>query len=203
MRENSLDTINSKFIICICFQLLNINDKINIIFQINGGDCRRKNFFKTALTTVAILTATSMISFAGEWKQDNAGWWYQNGDGSYPVSSWKEVNGKQYYFDANGYMLHDTTTPDGYQVGADGAWIVKGVITDRSGTKRSYITGDAAGISIIMLPNVDLETPFVGFMYENKTDHDMIIYGKDAVFQDNISTYYNRRLNLLMKVKFK
>ena len=75
------------------------------------------------------------------WKQDAAGWWYQNADGSYPANAWKQVNGKWYYFEANGYiaankwingtyyvgsdgaMLTNTTTPDGYQVGADGAWI--------------------------------------------------------------------------------
>lgn len=75
------------------------------------------------------------------WKQDAAGWWYQNADGSYPANAWKQVNGRWYYFEANGYMaankwingtyyvgsdgamLTNTTTPDGYQVGADGAWI--------------------------------------------------------------------------------
>lgn len=74
------------------------------------------------------------------WKQDNTGWWYQNADGSYPANSWKEINGVWYYFEGNGYMasnkwignyyvgasgamLTNTTTPDGYQVGADGAWI--------------------------------------------------------------------------------
>lgn len=57
------------------------------------------------------------------WVQDATGWWYRNADGSYPVNTWKEIGGKQYYFDDNGYMLHDTTTPDGYLVGSDGAWI--------------------------------------------------------------------------------
>ena len=57
------------------------------------------------------------------WKQDNTGWWYQNADGSYPANTWKEIGGKQYYFGSDGYMLENTTTPDGYQVGADGAWI--------------------------------------------------------------------------------
>jgi hypothetical protein len=57
------------------------------------------------------------------WKQDGNGWWYQNADGSYPVNQWKEIDGKQYYFGGDGYMLHDTTSPDGYKVGSDGAWI--------------------------------------------------------------------------------
>lgn len=57
------------------------------------------------------------------WKQDGNGWWYQNADGSYPVNQWKEIDGKQYYFGGDGYMLTNTTTPDGYNVGSDGAWI--------------------------------------------------------------------------------
>lgn len=81
---------------------------------------------KKAKLITATLFATALMSFsayAGQWQQDSMGWWYQNDDGSYPASEWKEIDGKQYYFGADGYMLSNTTTPDGYQVGADGAWI--------------------------------------------------------------------------------
>lgn len=37
-----------------------------------------------------------------------------------------------YYFDGNGYMLANTTTPDGYTVNADGAWTVNGVVQTKS-----------------------------------------------------------------------
>lgn len=82
---------------------------------------------KALMTTALISSVLSMTAWAGEWKSDASGWWWQNDNGSYPVSQWKEINGKQYYFGADGYMLADTTTPDGYQVGADGAWIEGGV----------------------------------------------------------------------------
>lgn len=76
------------------------------------------------LLAVGVASAVlSMTSFAGEWKQDANGWWYQNDDGSYSTNTWQEIGGKQYYFDANGYMLHDTTTPDGKQVGSDGSLV--------------------------------------------------------------------------------
>jgi glucan-binding YG repeat protein len=39
------------------------------------------------------------------WKQDSNGWWYQNADGSYPVSAWKSIGGKWYYFNEKGYMV--------------------------------------------------------------------------------------------------
>lgn len=57
------------------------------------------------------------------WKQDSIGWWYQNADGSYPKSAWQQIGDKYYYFNEAGYMLADTTTPDGYQVDVNGAWV--------------------------------------------------------------------------------
>lgn len=57
------------------------------------------------------------------WKQDTNGWWWQNNDGSYPANEWKWISDKCYYFNGNGYMLSNTITPDGFKVGADGAWI--------------------------------------------------------------------------------
>jgi hypothetical protein len=62
-------------------------------------------------------------NFTSDWKQDSVGWWYQNTDGSYSKSIWQLINGNYYYFNERGYMLSNTTTPDGYQVDADGVWI--------------------------------------------------------------------------------
>ena len=64
-----------------------------------------KLFFAVSVASAVL----SMTSFAGEWKQDTSGWWYQNDDGSYPTNTWKEINGKQYYFDgrpSNGKTSH-------------------------------------------------------------------------------------------------
>lgn len=71
----------------------------------------------------------TMAAFAGEWKRDNIGWWYQQDTGTYLSSGWSQIDGVWYYFDSNGYMLADTTTPDGYYVDASGAWT--------GGSKRS------------------------------------------------------------------
>lgn len=42
---------------------------------------------------------------AASWVKDSIGWWYQNADGSYPRSCWKEIDGDWYYFNAKGYAL--------------------------------------------------------------------------------------------------
>lgn len=78
---------------------------------------------------------------SGSWSSDEKGWWYRNADKSYPVSNWQYINDKWYYFNESGYMMTgwvnwktkwyycgddgamvtNTTTPDGYHVGSDGA----------------------------------------------------------------------------------
>lgn len=79
---------------------------------------------------------------AGAWEQDALGYRYRNSDGSYVTNNWQQIggvwyffdenaycktntwvfwNGKWYYLDVNGAMLVNTTTPDGKQVGEDGA----------------------------------------------------------------------------------
>ena len=39
------------------------------------------------------------------WKKDAKGWWYDNGDGTYPKSTWKSIDGSWYYFNNSGYMV--------------------------------------------------------------------------------------------------
>lgn len=81
---------------------------------------------------------TSMTAFAGEWKQDATGWWWQNDDGSYPVSTWEWLDGnndglsESYYFNEAGYLVTNTTI-DGYTVNADGAWTENGEVLLRPG----------------------------------------------------------------------
>ena len=81
--------------------------------------------FRLLIITTLMTLSTSLSAFAGSWEEDAKGWWYKNDDGSYPRSTWftYPTTGKQYYFNENGYLLIDTTTPDGYKVGSDGAYL--------------------------------------------------------------------------------
>ena len=93
---------------------------------------------KTTSNTIEV-----QILAAGEWIQDDTGWWYRYDDGSYPVSCWRKINGEWYSFDENGYMrsngwyqegdswyylnpdgsmAHDTVI-DGYTLDSDGRWV--------------------------------------------------------------------------------
>ncbi|RHR46054.1 hypothetical protein DWX10_27245 [Clostridium sp. AF18-27] len=89
---------------------------------------------KRILTLVmALCLMVPITSFAGEWKEDNKGYWYVNDDGSYIIGQWEWIDGNNdglaecYYFNENGY-LEVNTVIDGYEVNNDGAWIVNSVI---------------------------------------------------------------------------
>ena len=54
--------------------------------------------------------------------QQIGGVWYFFDENAYcKTNTWVFWNGKWYYLDVNGAMLVNTTTPDGKQVGEDGA----------------------------------------------------------------------------------
>lgn len=64
------------------------------------------------------------------WQNDANGWWYVYSNGTYPVSTWKTIDGVDYYFKASGYMAADefikskNYAEDGklYYVDKNGAW---------------------------------------------------------------------------------
>lgn len=96
---------------------------------------------KKLIGFAAVAAFSSVMAFsamAGVWKQDNVGWWYDNGNGTYPSNSWQWIDGDNngtaecYYFDRTGYMLANTTTPDGYQVNGSGAWVQNGTVQTRN-----------------------------------------------------------------------
>lgn len=58
------------------------------------------------------------------WRQfTNGDWYYFRSSGAMAVNYWVEDHGKWFYLGSQGAMLANTRTPDGYRLGADGAWI--------------------------------------------------------------------------------
>ena len=107
----------------------------------------------------SMVLGSAMTSMAASWQQNATGWWWQNDDGTWPANEWRWLDGNNdgvaecYYFDSNGYMAANTTTPDGYQVNADGAWVVNGAVQTQTTqpaqtTNTDVITGyNSDGIS--------------------------------------------------------
>ncbi len=78
-----------------------------------------------AVTTTETGTAAADApATAFSWEEDAYGWRVSKGDGTYLRSDWYQspASGLWYYMDANGYMMKGGTTPDGYQLNADGSW---------------------------------------------------------------------------------
>ena len=81
----------------------------------------------------------SIMAATTGWHMDASGNWYMGtdrnqGDNSYCQNGWWWIYDsasqmmKCYYFDAQGYMLVNTTTPDGYQVNEKGEWVKDGAV---------------------------------------------------------------------------
>ena len=121
---------------------------------------------KLLMAALCMSSIMSITSFAGQWQQNETGWWYQNDDGTYPSNTWQWIDGNEdgiseyYYFDQNGYCLINGVTPDGHTVDSNGAWIVDGAVQtmpasyntvefsdyfyDNSGTSASTDSSNAA-----------------------------------------------------------
>lgn len=113
-----------------------------------------KRKLMTAAVAAAAVLSMSMVSYAGTWQNADGGWKYQNDDGSYVQNTWQWIDGdgngvaESYYFDGNGNLLTDTTTPDGYTVNQDGAWVKDGVLQQQTASQPAGAasTVDAAAI---------------------------------------------------------
>ena len=93
-----------------------------------------KKWMFTCLLSQALAASVGIAAYGAQWHMDHMGWWYDNGDGTWPAGQWQWLDGNGdgiaecYYFDHNGYCMVNGVTPDGYQVNGDGAWTKDGVV---------------------------------------------------------------------------
>lgn len=95
-----------------------------------------KKSLKTLLIAGSLSLSMALPTFAGSWQQDatTGAWKYLNDDSTYCTNCWQWIDGngdgiaESYCFDAQGNLLVNTTTPDGYTVDANGAWTANGVV---------------------------------------------------------------------------
>lgn len=123
--------------------------------------------------SASIAFSGTMLSYAGEWKQDAIGYWYQNDDNSFAKSGWQWIDGNGdgvaecYYFSPEGSCLLNSTTPDGFNVDGSGAWVIDGYVqtkvvnnTEKKKTYKKFsftelsweIEGNQYGVSKILEP---------------------------------------------------
>lgn len=93
---------------------------------------RKQDFFKRAAVLAlagTLAMGNAMTSFAAGWQ-----WLDENNDGI----------AECYYFDEGGHKLTGTTTPDGYTVNADGAWVENGTVQTQASSSPAG-SGVASG----------------------------------------------------------
>ena len=106
--------------------------------------------------SVLMAFAMAGMAYGAEWKEDVAGWWYQNDDGSYLVNEWKWVDGngdgtaESYCFDEQRYLYVNTVTPDGYQVNESGAWVQDGAAQAKTVSMMQSVPSTAENYSNYM-----------------------------------------------------
>lgn len=89
-----------------------------------------------SLLTVGVLAVCMTFpAFAG-W-EGSYPWTWVNEDGSQPVNGWQWIDSNGdgtaacFYFDADGNVVANIVTPDGYTVDADGRWTLNEVIQQK------------------------------------------------------------------------
>lgn len=141
------------------------------------GVGKMKKLIISALILVLALVLKSTEANA-EWKQDNCGWWYSEGN-SYAMG-YREINGNTYYFDSNGYMktgwIQDkyygtwhyfysngtmayNTVIDGFQLDQDGTWIKPSKGAEEA--RNSILKEDSEFISKYSANNVNLTKSYM------------------------------------------
>ena len=93
--------------------------------------------FLMAISVAFLLSAIPSFSVGFTKGSSRDAWWYDLGNENYLRSTWQWIDtdndgvAECYYFDADGWMYTDTTTPDGYTVDENGAWTVDSVVQTR------------------------------------------------------------------------
>lgn len=93
------------------------------------------------LMTNLLCLLFTMTVFAGTWKHDQQGWWYQKETENYPSNTWLEIDNKWYYFNEKGYMQTGWIQSDEkwYYCGLNG-----GLVTDQWISETYYVGSDGA-----------------------------------------------------------
>ena len=87
---------------------------------------------------------TCTYKYKASWKSDKKGYWYGDTNGWYAKRCWQKIDGKDYYFNANGYMVTGWQKIGGnwYYFKKNGAMAAQEEI--KMGGYRYYFFGDGS-----------------------------------------------------------
>jgi len=117
---------------------------------------KKLNILKKSVIISLCFTLFSFPSFAGQWINNYGNWYYLGDDGSMTINKWVG----NYYLGSDGVMLTNSYTPDGYYVGADGAWNGQPAITANTGSYQ--VSSSLEGIYQYSYTKIAGEDPSFG-----------------------------------------
>lgn len=120
----------------------------------------KKNLVKVIASTLILASvfALNPIGVSASWNQTDTYWWYTENNAW--VTGWKLIDGKWYYFNSDGHMVHDTVI-NGFKLGSDGAWTnnqpaasSEKIIDVTVGTAEEFVNALGSNKRIILKPGV-------------------------------------------------
>ncbi len=93
-------------------------DNIGWWYRYDNGSCPTNKWFEDERGDWYYANSSGYI-LTNQWLKEPEGWYYVHNNGKMALNQWVG----NYYLGEFGYMLTNTVTPDGYRVGADGAWV--------------------------------------------------------------------------------
>ncbi len=94
----------------------------------NAMNPTTNNVYSSSSSVVNTKTVAAFTYAQTGWQFEQAGMWYLNEDGTYPVSTWKQIDGKYYHFNPSGYLEVNTWVleNDGWRYVGDNAIMCHG-----------------------------------------------------------------------------
>ncbi|ETP72487.1 putative cell wall binding protein [Lachnospiraceae bacterium JC7] len=99
------------------------NTGLTTLSDPNAMNPTTNGVYSSSSSVVNSMKVTANTYAHDGWQFENNGMWYLNADGTYPVSTWKEIDGSFYHFNPSGYLEVNTWVLESNQtwryVGAD------------------------------------------------------------------------------------
>ncbi len=118
------------------------------------------------IISAALSAGAAMQTYAGQWEKKEEGipsWRYQEDDGSYVARSWKQIDGKWYYFDGTGCMVTGSYQIDGRTEHFDGQGVwIENLSEEISGNKYAAESSEGPGPGVSRWKKDD-----TGWYYQN------------------------------------
>lgn len=136
------------------------------------------------ITTMALIISMNTTAYAAKWIWTGTAsrYYYDANNFQYYKDGWHWIDDDRdgiaecYYFDAYGNLETSTTTPDGYTVNDDGAWVINGTVQKKQLTEAEQAANMAGSTPSL---TVNLEDDTYNQYGINKAAYEMLLQSRE------------------------